>query len=379
MSRQLEVLRATVLHQVAGGAPADDVLRSICTALQEHLAGTVVGVTMLDRTSKVFEQAIFPSLSDEYADALKGIKVMDRPGSCALAVFKGRTVICRDVTGDSRFSVEWKSLGLKHGLRALVSVPAVDPKGLTLGTLVIAHEPGAPLTRGARRIASEIAELCGLVLQYRRNQMRNELLLGEMGHRMRNLFSTVGAVVYATLRHHSDPEEFREIFDGRLKALAKAHSLAVNAGETELRQLIQDTLAPYSFNHEIDIKGSRFMLTQEAGIALSLATHELATNAAKYGSLSTDGGSVQVQWGIDESASEPRFELSWSERGGPPVKPPTRQGFGQKTLKRGVQSAFDGAVDLEYDPTGLRCRIVAPMSPRLGSSLNKAAKTNEPH
>jgi two-component sensor histidine kinase len=370
VSKKLEPLRDAVLRQLAEGEPAKDVLRSICLALEQLLPGSVVGVTMLDRSSQIFEDALFPSLSEAYAKALKGIAVADKPGTCALAVFKGQTVICHDVVSDSRFSEGWKTLGLKHGLRALISIPAIGPRSLTLGTLVVTFKPGSPLSPAGLDLAHEAADLSGLVLHYRRNQLKNELLLGELQHRLRNLFGAVGAIVYATLRSHPDADDFRRVFDGRLKALAKAHSLAVSPGQAELRQLIKDTLAPYSLDHEIRIEGPKLMLTQESAVALSLATHELATNAAKYGALSRPGGSVHVQWIIDGGDTGRRFALGWTETGGPVVEPPSRQGYGQQTLKRGVASAFDGSVELQYSPTGLKCRITAPLSPRLGQSVN---------
>jgi len=370
MSKQLEALRSMALRQLAEGEPANGILRSICLELEKILTPSVVGVTMLDRSLQTFEEAIFPSLPAEYADALKGIAVADKPGTCALAVFKGQTVISRDVLNDSRFSDGWKTLGVTHGLRALVSIPAIGPRGLTLGTLVVTFEPGTTLSTGSRKLAAAAAELCGLVLRYRRTQMKHELLLGELQHRMRNLFGAVGAIVHATARAHPDPEEFQKVFDGRLKALAKAHSLALNADAIELRQLIHDTLAPYTLGHEIGIEGPQLMLTQEAAVALSLATHELATNAAKYGALSGNCGSIKVEWEVDESESHRRFVFDWRESGGPVVQPPRRQGFGQKTLTRGVASAFDASVDLQYNPEGLHCRIRAPLSPRLGDRVN---------
>ena len=375
MSRVLEELRASTLVRIAECEPANDVLRDICVELEKRLPGTVVGVTMLDRTRQLFEHGIFPSLSEEYAKALKGIAVADKPGSCALAVFKGQTVVCGDVMNDARFSEGWKRLGVEHGLKALVSIPAVGPRGLALGTLVIAHPPSSPLSDDARRLADEIAELCGLVLRYRRNQLRSELLFGELQHRLRNLFSTIGAVVYATLRSHPDTEDFRKTFDGRLQALAKAHSLAINSGEAELRQLIEDTLAPYSFDHDIRIDGPRFILTEEAASALSLATHELATNAAKYGALSVAGGSIEVAWKIERREGEDCFVFNWRETGGPRVNAPSRRGFGHQTLTRSVASAFDASVELDYDHDGFRCEISARLSPRLGEPVDDELHT----
>lgn len=370
MSGHLNRLSSAALYKVAHGEPAGEILTGICKALEKILPGTIVGVTLLDRSSQIFEAAIFPSLADEYAEALRGIRVADKPGSCALAAFNGEAVICEDIATDERFSEAWRNLGLAHGMRALVSIPAMHKDGFALGTLVVAYPPGDPLSRRSRRLADQVADFCALVLSYRRTQLKQELLVGELHHRVRNLFSTIGAVVYATLRWHPEPERFRKTFDGRLAALAKAHSLALDAREVELRELLVDTLAPYSIDHAIEIEGPGLMLTHDAAVAISLAAHELATNAAKYGAFSAHGGSVRIRYGFDEGTEDDRFVLTWVELGGPPVKKPSRQGYGHKTLSRSVASAFDAAVQLDYDPAGLRCRISAPHSPRLGNWIN---------
>ncbi len=214
---------------------------------------------------------------------------------------------------------------------------------------MVAHAPDRPLSPDDRELADQLAGLCGLILTYRRNQLAHELLIGELRHRVGNLFSTIGAVVYATLKSHPEPAAFRKTFDGRLMALARAHAIAIEAGETDLRQLLADalpgqgtvdirladTLAPYAVDHEVRLDGPVWLLPQEAAVAFSLAAHELATNAAKYGALSVPGGSVSIDW--DVAADEDHlFRLTWRESGGPTVSPPSRQGYGQKTLHRSM-------------------------------------------
>ncbi len=156
------------------------------------------------------------------------------------------------------------------------------------------------------------------MLTYRRNQLKQELLVGELQHRLRNLFSTIGAVVYATLKSHPEPTTFRKTFDGRLMALARAHSLALESGETDLRQLLVEILAPYSIDGFVSIEGPKLILTQEAAVAFSLAAHELATNAVKYGAFSRDGGSVKIEWDFEnDTYGGPQFELTVAGKGRP--------------------------------------------------------------
>jgi len=240
--------------------------------------------------------------------------------------------------------------------------------GIALGTFVVAFDPRAPLSPHDRELASETASLCGVILAYRRNHLKHELLVGELQHRVRNLFSSISAVVYATLKAHPEPEFFRETFDGRLMALSRAHRQALDAKATDLRELLTETLAPYSGDHDVTLEGPALLLTEEAAVAFSLAAHELATNAAKFGALSNPSGSLRVSWTFD-SAEDDRFVFTWCEVGGPPVSPPRRQGFGHRLLHRSIASAVDGKVELDYLPDGLVCIVTAPQSARLGARV----------
>lgn len=130
MSGQERAFMASVLRNISHGESATNILRSVCLDAELRLPGTLVGVTILDRSSQVFEDAIFPLLSDQYAEALKGINVADKPGSCALAVSEGQPVICDDIATDARFSDAWKSLGTAHGLASLMSIPLMQMDGL---------------------------------------------------------------------------------------------------------------------------------------------------------------------------------------------------------------------------------------------------------
>jgi GAF domain-containing protein len=168
MTTFIETARTEVLRRIAEGSPASDVLSDLCLAFETHVPGTKAGVTMLDRSLGTFESAIFPSLSPAYGDALKGIAVAGKPGSCALAVFEGRTVVSTDVASDTRFAAAWKNLGAEHGLEALVSIPVMRGDRKAVGTFVVAYPPKAGLSGDDLRAADAFAELCGLVMNGRR-------------------------------------------------------------------------------------------------------------------------------------------------------------------------------------------------------------------
>lgn len=365
MAGAFETLLGDMLGRVTHGDSSSDILADISRHWELREPGTIAGITVLDRSTTTFEPGIFPSLDPQFGNSLAGIKVADKPGSCALAVAEGIIVDCTDIASDQRFSEEWRHLSLQHGLGALSSFPATQRDGLALGTFVVAYDAGKPLEAKRRERALRYANLCGQILAYRRRQVGQELLIGELEHRTRNLFNTIGAVVYSTLKTNPDIESFRKVLDGRLTAMAKAHSLALNAGNADLRQLLLDTLAPYASDHEVKIEGPRMQLAQESAMAFCLAVHELATNAAKYGALSNEGGALQIAWQCS-SGKDGKFEFQWIESGGPVVKPPTRHGFGQRVIRSGLSSAFDGSVELDFKPEGLQFTLTAPESARLG-------------
>jgi len=170
MSVVINVIRSRVLEQIQSGFAPEEILNSLCLSFEAHSPGAKAGVTILDPTLHTFEDASFPSLSPDYAKALQGISVAEKPGSCALAVYEGRTVVSTDVASDSRFAPAWKDLGLKHGLEALVSIPAKRPDGIALGTFVVAYPPKTGLSRGDLQTADAFAEICGLVLSYRHSR-----------------------------------------------------------------------------------------------------------------------------------------------------------------------------------------------------------------
>lgn len=167
MPDYIDDARSRVLRRLGEGWPASEMLDELCLAFELNVPGTKAGVTILDRTLRTFESASFPSLSPTYAEALKGIAVADKPGSCALAVFEGRTVISTDVSSDTRFAAVWKNLGAEHGLEALVSIPVRGTDNKAIGTFVVAYPPKAGLSRDDLRAADAFAELCGLVLANR--------------------------------------------------------------------------------------------------------------------------------------------------------------------------------------------------------------------
>lgn len=361
-------MQSEILEMIVRSDTAEGALGELCARVEQLVPGAIAGITVLDRAAHTFERAIFPSLKATFANGVRGMRVADRPGSCALAIHDNRIVTCDDIAADSRFSPEWRTLNLDHGVRSIQSRPVLATDGAPLGTFVLAFQEPRAATAFDEEVAALGAHLAGLALTHYRRAQQHELLIGELQHRMRNLFSSIGALVYLTLQANPEPKQFQRVFEGRLSALARAHSLVLQRSGADLASLIAEILAPYGGAPRVEVNGPPIKLAPEAAVAFSLATHELATNASKYGALSSREGKLQVTWGVQQDAGGKNiFHLQWAERGGPTLAAPTgKSGFGRSAIEQSLAQAVDGVVKLEFPPQGLICTIEAPLTERLG-------------
>jgi two-component sensor histidine kinase len=189
------------------------------------------------------------------------------------------------------------------------------------------------------------------------------LRMSEISHRAKNMLSLVEAIARQTAVH--EPEGFIGRFSERIQALSANQDLLARNGwqGVDVEDLVRAQLA-----HFVDLIGSRIAghgpkvrLKPASAQAIGLALHELATNAGKYGSLSTERGRVDVSWGIADGT----FTMSWTEREGPPVSVPQRRGFGTTVMEAMAERTVDGAVDLDYTPSGVTWRLTCPAAKAL--------------
>jgi PAS domain S-box-containing protein len=185
-----------------------------------------------------------------------------------------------------------------------------------------------------------------------------DLLVGELNHRVKNVLATVAAIARQTFAGLPDVEPARTTFDARLQSLARAHDLLTKGSwkAASLRAAVSEALSPYP-PEQFEISGPNVDVSPKAVVALTLILHELATNAAKYGALGVNSGKVTVSWNV----SEAQLTLSWKETGGPQVMPPSRKGFGSRLIEALSSGHLRGNVDLNYDVLGVNCMIGAPL------------------
>jgi two-component sensor histidine kinase len=198
--------------------------------------------------------------------------------------------------------------------------------------------------------------------QRRKWEAEQDMLVGELRHRMKNLIAMVRAIARQTSVKGRSGEEYRAAFLGRFDALARAHDLAFSAnGGIGLEDLLSEILKPYFTNPATAVlePGPPVALPSGQVLPLSLMLHELATNSLKYGTLSVPDGQLRVHWNV-EADNMRRLRLAWKERGGPPVVPPTSAGFGTRLIEFSARD-LGGYAELNYAPTGLEVEIVAPL------------------
>jgi PAS domain S-box-containing protein len=249
-----------------------------------------------------------------------------------------------------------KREALTSGLAKRAEVAVEDGPGLRWHDLHI--EP----------LRNEAGDIVGLtcasvdVTERKENEAHLRLLMRELTHRSKNLLAVIQAMARQTARHAGSIDGFLSQFGARLQALAASHDLLVRESwhGASLNELIRSQLAAYfdSDGGRVVVEGPEVALKPEAAQNLGLALHELVDNAAKFGSLSVPEGRLSVVW--DRPGEGHAVALEWREQSGPRVKPRRKRGFGSLVIERNLVRAIDADVAVDFEPDGLRCRVVIP-------------------
>ncbi len=192
-------------------------------------------------------------------------------------------------------------------------------------------------------------------------EQKQDLLIGELNHRVRNILTLIRGIVSQTGNHAESVSQFAEILGGRVQALARAHDqlTAENWSPAPLRSLIENEVAAYGGEggDRVVLSGSAVLLSPQAFSCLALVLHEMVTNAAKYGALSAQHGRLEISWRIDDDDA---LTVDWQETGGPAVKSPKRRGFGSTLIDKSIPFELKGQASVDYAVTGVMARFVIP-------------------
>jgi PAS domain S-box-containing protein len=267
----------------------------------------------------------------------KGVKAKFHPDD--LEPMWSRVTQALDPQSDGRYDVEYRVKQLDGSWRWLSAWGLVEFEGDGVARKPVAIA-GASRDLTERKQAEEL----------------QRLLLNELNHRVKNTLATIQALTAQTLRAAHDLPSARKALDRRIHSMAQAHDLLTlrawtGANLTDVVMRALDAFTPA----QVEMSGAPIDVSPKHALALSLALHELATNATKYGALSRPEGRVTVQWQVQEGM----LHLGWEENGGPPVAPPTQKGFGSRLLEELVVGDLGGNTKLNYDVSGVRCSITA--------------------
>ena len=198
----------------------------------------------------------------------------------------------------------------------------------------------------------------------KQNERRQQMMNQELAHRVKNTLAMVQAIVGQTLRNSPATAQAVEAINERLVALGNAHSAMTRTrwGNASIIDVVEGAIGLHRAQpHRIQVDGSSLELGSKAGLAIALAMHELCTNAAKYGALSNDRGTVSIAWKVTGGAADSHFHMRWKESGGPPVQVPTRKGFGSKLIAQSIALDLAGETKLVFEPDGVLWTLDAPL------------------
>jgi PAS domain S-box-containing protein len=203
------------------------------------------------------------------------------------------------------------------------------------------------------------------ITERKRAEEQRALLADELNHRVKNSMATMQSIAHQTLRNAASLEEAHRTLDARLQSLSSAHDVLTReswAGAT-LDEIAESTLQAFrgGTGERFAVEGPVIWLPPRLTLAFTMALHELATNAVKYGALSNDQGRVTLRWDIVTGPHDPQLWLRWEEAGGPEVAAPSRRGFGSRLIERALAAEMGGTAEIEYRRRGVMFTLEAPL------------------
>jgi PAS domain S-box-containing protein len=342
----------------------EEALRA-CLAAICQLTGWPVGhALVLGRggAAELLSTGVWHEQEQGTADALKAatsrIRFAPGVGVPGRILATGEPIWISDTDNDPVFARKGLGFGAAFGF-------PVKSEGRIIAALEFFSHEAAPPDRDLLLTVRTLGEQVGRVLERKRTEEHQRLLLNELNHRVKNTLAVIQSIAVQTFRGDAATPAARQAFESRLTALAGAHDLLTgrNWEAAPLAQVIEQAGIGCGAGPErVRIEGEDVELAPRTALSIAMALHELCTNAVKYGALSNEAGTVTVTWSLSRGqAGERRLRLCWIEEGGPPVAPPAGRGFGSRMIERGLASELGGTVELEFRPEGVRCVVEAPL------------------
>jgi PAS domain S-box-containing protein len=352
MAEQAALYRLTErLHRAKSH---DEIHAAALDAIVEALGCSRASILLFDKTA-VMRFVAWRGLSDEYRQAVEGHSPWTASMSDPLPILV-------DDVARSELPQELRRVVAAEGVGALAFVPLITGAGL-IGKFMAYYDVPHAFSQTECDLALTIARQLGFSIDRKETEQQRALLVAELSHRVKNTLATVVSIARQSFSTNPDAEEAQRSFNARIRGLAQTHGRLAEANWSgiSLHTMFGDELAPYRHDDgsNVRVSGPEVTLTPKQALTLGMAAHELATNAAKYGALSSGAGKVEVGWNVNRAKG--MLEIRWTERGGPPVVPPSRRGFGRLLIERVLAADLGGKVTMDFAESGLACVVTLPL------------------
>ncbi|TZG24676.1 HWE histidine kinase domain-containing protein [Sphingomonas montanisoli] len=308
----------------------------------------------------------------QWFKARVGIDACETPitqSVCALGLARDELLIIPDLTADSRTDAN-TLVTQDPNLRFYAGAPLITPSGVAIGMLCVIDTRPRPegLTTEQQHTLRALARQVIVQLEYRKAivvqqtiEAERQLLNEELSHRLKNTLAMVQGIANQTLKSVADRAPV-EAFDARLLALSSAHDILMRESWASARMnlIVEGGMNLHAPQHRFTAKGCDTLLGPRGALSTAMLVHELATNAVKYGSLSSPTGHVDISWRIEPGEKGEEFVLEWREHGGPPVVVPEIKGFGSRLISTGLSGTR--RVEESFAPSGYEACFRAPLS-----------------
>ena len=283
-----------------------------------------------------------------------------RDTQAGFTLASGRPVIVENLPTETRFI--GAPLLHDHNVVSGIAVPIAGRDGRAYGVLTAHSRTQRKFNEYEVSFLSSIAAVIAGAIARLQQDRRQELMIRELRHRSGNLFSQLLALFSQTAKNSKNVPELTTKYAARVLALANAHRLVTEGGwkSASLMELLNLLLAAHL--DRVSFAGPNVFLDPDATFGLSMAVHELASNASQHGSLSNRTGIVEVTWQVDRTERGLTLTLDWNERQGPAPKRSRRIGFGTRLISMVIERQLNGAVEQSFEPHGLHARLIVPLT-----------------
>jgi PAS domain S-box-containing protein len=283
-----------------------------------------------------------------------------RDTQAGYALASGRPVILEDLASETRFA--GSPLLHEHAVVSGLAAPIAGRDGRAYGVLGAHSAKRRKFNDYDVSFLAAVANVVAGAIQRRQLDQRHELMIRELRHRSGNLFSQLLALFSQTAKNSRTVAELVAKYEARVLALANAHRLITEGGwrSTSLNELLNTLLAP--FLDRISFHGPNVFLEPDPTFGLSMAVHELATNASKHGSLSESAGRVDLTWSVTRTQQGLTLVLDWKESRGPAPRRSRRPGFGSRLISMVIERQLNGQVEQSFGPDGLQAKLTVPLT-----------------